>query len=86
MICQKCKNQGVFVKMLIGSDYWYCRTCKDEIELEIVNTPRQANDDEDLDLLAEFERLIAEGDNNNKKPPNCSFQQDLDPWFIGGCK
>ena len=86
MICQKCKKQGVFVKMAIGSDYWYCRTCKEEIELELTNRSRQANDDEDMDLLAEFERLLTEWDDDggtpkNSMPPNCSdIYNDLDKW------
>lgn len=55
MICPKCKSDGVLVK-LMSVEYYYCRTCKDEIKLETVE-PEQGSED----LVAEFERLVAEG-------------------------
>lgn len=33
MICQKCQNTG-FYNEVMGKGYYYCRTCKDEIQLE----------------------------------------------------
>lgn len=33
MICQKCKNEGVRNSVL-GKEFYYCRTCTDEIRLE----------------------------------------------------
>ena len=30
MVCSKCKNDGV-LKTVLGKDFFYCRTCKDEI-------------------------------------------------------
>jgi len=32
VICEKCKNAGV-LNTAGGKDFWYCRTCKDEIGL-----------------------------------------------------
>ena len=73
MICPTCKSDGVQVHLLSG-DYWYCRTCKDEIVLELL--PREHVD---FDLLAEFERLVAEGDvdSENYKPNHSGYPDDL---------
>lgn len=35
MICQTCSNPGV-LNTVAGKDFYYCRTCKDEIKLELV--------------------------------------------------
>lgn len=35
MICQTCSNPGV-LNTVAGKDFYYCRTCKDEIKLEFV--------------------------------------------------
>jgi len=32
VICEKCKDTGV-LNTAGGKDFWYCRTCKDEIGL-----------------------------------------------------
>lgn len=32
MICQKCNNQGI-LNTVLGRDFYYCRTCKEEINL-----------------------------------------------------
>lgn len=33
MICSKCKSDGV-KNQALGKDFYYCRTCKEEIEME----------------------------------------------------
>lgn len=33
MICPKCKNDGIF-NTVAGKDFYYCRSCKEEIILE----------------------------------------------------
>ena len=33
MICSKCKNQGI-LNSAGGKEFYYCRTCKEEIGLE----------------------------------------------------
>ena len=48
MICTKCNSSGHYVPTMIGSDYYYCRSCKVEIELEPVKvefskTPSQGS-------------------------------------------
>lgn len=35
MICQKCNNPGV-LNSVNGNDFYYCRSCKDEITLDLV--------------------------------------------------
>ena len=40
MICQKCKTEGVFVQGLTFQ-FYYCRTCKTEIDLEIVGRKKE---------------------------------------------
>jgi hypothetical protein len=80
MICSKCKNDGVLVE-LMSVKYYYCRTCKDEIKLEAVETP-VGNED----LVAEFERLVAEGgkDANTYHPPHGGYPGgplDFDPSY-----
>lgn len=36
MICSKCNTEGV-LNTVLGKDFYYCRTCKDEIQLESPN-------------------------------------------------
>lgn len=40
MVCQKCNNEGVYVKGL-NYQFFYCRTCKTEIELEVTKHKRK---------------------------------------------
>ena len=56
MICEKCKNPGVFVQ-LTQCEFYYCRTCKDEIKL----VPKKDDFDFNSDLIEEFERMIELG-------------------------
>lgn len=53
MICRVCGNDGIFVE-LNTCHYYYCRTCKNEIELEVVNRPSTTEktfEDSFMDLL-----------------------------------
>lgn len=34
MVCKKCNESGVLCEVL-NKQYYYCRTCKEEIDLEI---------------------------------------------------
>ncbi len=51
MTCQKCNNPGVS-NTAGGKDFWYCRTCKDEIMPPVAKAlePRKMSDDA-LDAL-----------------------------------
>ncbi len=65
MMCPRCKESGVFVQHNTFQ-YYYCRTCKDEIQLEVVERKvgmhpalgAPYGETPDMDLLKEFERLI----------------------------
>jgi hypothetical protein len=46
VICQKCGNKGVLSSAL-GKDFWYCRTCKDEIRLDVVSPAPSGPDKKD---------------------------------------
>ena len=35
MVCPKCKNTGI-LNTVLGKDFYYCKTCKEEILLEEV--------------------------------------------------
>lgn len=48
MICQKCNNPGV-LNSANGNDFYYCRSCKDEITLEAVS---------DLEIITAYEPFI----------------------------
>lgn len=91
MICPKCKNIGRKANAGFSSiiPYYYCDTCKEEIELDEVVTRRiTPKQDDDMDLLAEFERLIADWDDKPKNImlPNSDPEDKNKPWFRGGCK
>ncbi len=75
MTCQKCGNEGVFVQ-LQNCQYYYCRTCKDEIQLEVVKQETVTEED----LLREFDRMIGEGNVNsgNYKPTHGGYPTDND--------
>lgn len=65
MICSKCKKSGE-LKTFQTFQYFYCKQCKEEIELE--EAPKFYADEElktDFsadELLEEFERMINEPD------------------------
>lgn len=56
MMCQKCKNTGV-LNTVNGQDFWYCRACKEEIMLDIVDVPTWMEELSDKDFL-ELSKLI----------------------------
>ena len=47
MVCEKCKNEGVF-NTVAGQDFYYCRTCKEEIVLKEVEVDKYLDEDADL--------------------------------------
>jgi hypothetical protein len=67
--CPKCRSDLVQADAgLVNSiPYWYCRTCKEEVN----NPENYCHEGEippvDIDLLEEFERLIDEANNGNVK-------------------
>ena len=46
MVCPKCKNVGI-LNTVLGKDFYYCKTCKEEILLEEV---QRSTYEGDLDL------------------------------------
>lgn len=50
MICSKCKNVGI-LNTVLGKDFYYCRTCKEEILLEEEKNPDM---DKDADPFIEY--------------------------------
>lgn len=38
MVCSKCKNAGI-LNTVLGKNFYYCKTCKEEIFLEEVVPP-----------------------------------------------
>lgn len=46
MICPKCKSDGI-LNTILGKDFYYCRTCKEEILLEEVDPDKGAIGKED---------------------------------------
>lgn len=50
MICSKCNTEGV-LNTVLGKDFYYCRTCKDEIRLEPTFQPLQRELDWAFDAL-----------------------------------
>jgi len=59
MVCQKCKNSGV-LNTANHKDFWYCRTCKEEILLE-------SKQDEQVDWT-EVNRLFEEWNHDPSVP------------------
>lgn len=51
MICTLCNTSGEHM-VFQTFEYWYCKTCRDEIRLEEVNLG--------LELEKEFERMLQE--------------------------
>lgn len=52
MICPKCKNVGI-LNTVLGKDFYYCRTCKEEILLEEVKTSTHISDPQEY-ILDDF--------------------------------
>lgn len=65
MICNRCNQEGVRNQVL-GKEFYYCRTCKDEIYLQ----PKQSHPAENYELINleldlwrdQFGRLISGAD------------------------
>ena len=49
MVCQKCKNAGE-LKSFQSFQYYYCRTCKEEIHLESAQAVLKINGEKVADL------------------------------------
>ena len=41
MICNKCNDEGI-LNSALGQEFYYCRTCKEEIQLEVVKVDTAA--------------------------------------------
>lgn len=50
MICSKCNDQGHYNEVM-GQGFYYCRTCKEEIPLEVKKSPGDITIDAGDDLV-----------------------------------
>lgn len=73
MICNKCKNTGV-LSSAGGQDFYYCRTCKEEIPLEAKPTDEE-------NWLKQFEDMLRDSQEDMRKAISNYIPEDDDDFI-----
>lgn len=74
MICPKCKNKGV-LNTALGKEFYYCRTCKNEITAEAPKPPEKPSRD-GMDWLFQHSLTLPSNYSHTPRFKNVSTDDD----------